>query len=52
MEKKNLLFKEINSLFIKELILRIYILNLLIKIKIDILDYILEVYLVQLYLNK
>ena len=36
----------------KKLILKIYILNLLIKVKIDILDYILWVYLIQLYLNR
>ena len=34
------------KLFIKELVLKIYILSLLIKVKIDILNYILGVYLV------
>ena len=38
-------------LFIKELVLKTYILSLLIKIKTDISDYILGVYLVQLYLD-
>ena len=41
-----MLFKEIKNLFIKELVLRIYILNLLTKVKTDILDYILGAYLV------
>ena len=42
-----MLFKEVKKLFIKELVLRIYKLSLLIKVKTDILDFILEVYLVQ-----
>ena len=42
-----MLFKEVKELFIKELNLRIYIFSLLIKVKIDILDFILKVYLVQ-----
>ena len=46
-----MLFKEVKKLFTKELVLKIYILSLLIKVKIDTLDYILGVYLVQLYLN-
>ena len=39
-------------MFIVELILKIYILSLLIVVKIDVLDFILGVYLVQKYLNK
>ena len=41
-----MLFKELKELFIAELILKIYILNLLIVVKINILDFILGVYLV------
>ena len=41
-----MLFKEVKELFIQELILRIYIPNLLIKVKIDILDFTLRVYLI------
>ena len=41
-----MLFKELKKLFIAELILKIYILSLLIVIKIDILDFILSIYLV------
>ena len=40
-----MLFKEIKKLFIKELVLRIYKLNLPIKVEIDVLDFILGVYL-------
>ena len=47
-----LFFKKIKELFIKELILKIYILGLLIKVKTNILNYILKAYLVQLYLDK
>ena len=46
-----MLFKESKELFIEELILRIYIFSLLIKVKIDALDFILGVYLTQKYLN-
>ena len=42
-----MLFKEVKELFIKELILRIYKLSLLIKVKINVLDFILKVYLTQ-----
>ena len=42
-----MLFKEVKELFIKELILRIYKLSLLIKVKTDISDFTLKVYLVQ-----
>ena len=40
------------ELFIVKLILKIYTLSLLIVVKIDVLDFILGVYLVQKYLNK
>ena len=40
-----MLFKEVKELFIKELVLRIYKLSLLIKVKIDALDFTLGVYL-------
>ena len=42
-----MLFKEVKELFIKEPILKIYKLSLLTKVKIDILDFILEAYLAQ-----
>ena len=41
-----MLFKELKELFIAEPILKIYILSLLIVVKIDILDFILGVYLI------
>ena len=41
-----MLFKEVKELFIKKLVLRIYELSLLIKVKIDVLDFTLGVYLV------
>ena len=41
-----MLFKEVKELFIKELVLRIYKLSLLIKVKTDTLDFTLGVYLV------
>ena len=44
-----MLFKELKELFIVKLILKIYTLSLLTVIKIDILDFILGVYLVQKY---
>ena len=47
-----MLFKEVKELFIKKLVLRIYKLSLLIKVKTDILDFILEVYLAQQYLDE
>ena len=50
--KQKELFKEIKNKFIKELILKIYRLKLLIKVKIDLLDFILEVYIVQKYKDK
>ena len=44
--------KEVKELFVKELILRIYVLSLLIKVKINILDFILRVYLAQQYPDR
>ena len=41
-----MLFKELKELFTVELILKIYILSLLIVVKIDILDFVLGIYLV------
>ena len=41
-----MLFKELKKLFIVELILKIYTLSLLIVVKIDVLDFVLGVYLV------
>ena len=46
------LFKRIKKEFTKELILKIYLLILLIKVKIDILDFILGAYLLQKHINK
>ena len=42
-----MIFKEVKELFTKELVLRIYKLSLPIKVKTDILDFILRVYLTQ-----
>ena len=47
-----MLFKELKELFTVELILKIYTLSLLTVVKIDILDFILSVYLVQKYLDR
>ena len=44
--KIKILFKELKELFTAEPILKIYILNLLIVVKINILDFILGIYLV------
>ena len=41
-----MLFKKLKKLFITKLILKIYTLNLPIVVKIDILDFILSIYLV------
>ena len=41
-----MLFKKLKELFILELILKIYILSLLTVVEIDVLDFILGVYLV------
>ena len=45
-EEQKILFKELKELFTAELILKIYTLSLLIVVKIDILDFVLSVYLV------
>ena len=45
-EEQRTLFKELKELFTVELILKIYTLSLLIVVKIDILDFILGIYLV------
>ena len=50
--KQKELFKEIKNKFTKELILKIYRLELLIRVKIDLLDFILKAYIVQKYKNK
>ena len=50
-EEQRTLFKELKELFTVELILKIYILSLPTVVEIDILDFILGVYLVQKYLN-
>ena len=47
-----MLFKELKELFTAKLILKIYILSLPIVIKIDALDFILSVYLVQKYPDR
>ena len=47
-----MLFKELKELFTVKLILKIYILNLLTVVKIDVLDFALGVYLVQKYPDK
>ena len=44
--------KKIKNKFIEKLILKIYKLKLLIKVKIDLLDFILGVYIVQKYEDK
>ena len=41
-----MLFKELKKLFIAELILKIYTLSLLTVVEIDVLDFVLGVYLV------
>ena len=46
------MFKEIKNKFIKELILKIYKLELPIRVKIDLLDFILGAYMVQIYKDK
>ena len=47
-----MLFKNIKELFTKELVLKIYKLSLLMKIKMDILDFTLKIYLVQQYPDR
>ena len=51
-EEQRTLFKKLKKLFIVKPILKIYIPSLPTVIKIDILDFILGVYLVQKYLNR
>src|SRR5580692_79354 len=51
-KKQKELFKEIKNKFIKKLILKIYRLELLIRVKIDLLDFILKAYIVQKYKDK
>ena len=51
-KEQRMLFKELKELFIAELILKIYILSLPIVIKTDILDFILDIYLIQKHLNR
>ena len=46
------LFKEIKNKFTKKLILKIYRLELLIRVKIDLLDFILGICIVQKYKDK
>ena len=46
-----MLFKELKKLFIAELILKIYTPSLLTVIEIDVLDFILSIYLVQKHLD-
>ena len=46
------LFKEIKNKFTKKLILKIYRLKLLIRVKIDLLNFILKAYIVQKYKDK
>ena len=47
-----MLFKELKELFTAELILKIYTLSLPIVIKINVLNFILGIYLVQKYLDR
>ena len=47
-----MLFKKLKELFTVELILKIYILSLLTVIEIDVLNFVLGIYLVQKYLNR
>ena len=51
-EEQWTLFKKLKELFTAELILKIYMLSLPIVVKIDVLDFILGVYLVQKYLDR
>ena len=45
-KNKKILFKELKELFIVKLILKIYTLSLLIVVEIDVLDFVLGIYLV------
>ena len=51
-KKQKELFKEIKDKFTKELILKIYRLELPIRVKIDLLDFALRTYMVQKYKDK
>ena len=51
-KEQKTLFKELKELFTIKLILKIYTLSLLTVVEIDVLDFILGVYLIQKYLNK
>ena len=51
-KEQKILFKELKKLFTVKLILKISILSLLIVVKIDILNFVLGVYLVQKYLDR
>ena len=51
-QKYRELFKEVKNKFIKKPILKIYKLELLIRVKIDLLDFILGVYIQQKYKDK
>ena len=51
-KKQKKLFKEIKNKFTEEPILKIYKLELPIRVKIDLLDFILKAYIVQKYKNK
>ena len=51
-KEQSTLFKDLKELFTAEPILKIYILSLLIVVKIDVLDFILGIYLVQKYLDR
>ena len=51
-KSKKTLFKELKKLFTVEPILKIYTPSLLIVVKIDILDFVLNIYLVQKHLDR
>ena len=51
-EEQKALFKELKELFIVKPILKIYTLNLLTVVEIDVLNFALGIYLIQKYLNR
>ena len=51
-KKQKELFKEIKNKFTEKLILKIYRLKLPIKVKTDLLDFILKAYMIQKYEDK
>ena len=51
-KEQRMLFKELKELFTVKPILKIYTLSLLTVVEIDVLDFILGIYLVQKYLNR